>query len=141
MFNQVPDPFGPPGERPAPYLSFDLAGSTWRPPALPDGLPVQPARASETTTASLAVGRRVSHLPSDFHGGELDSIVSWAHLKCLRRLRRARAREEYTSLASSAHPRRRRRASYTLSLVRGIRALNRVSWRRPAGPAQAPLSQ
>eukprot|EP00741_Cyanophora_paradoxa_P009250 tig00001416_g8960.t1 len=57
------------------------------------------------------------------------------------RLRRARAREEYTSLASSAHPRRRRRASYTLSLVRGIRALNRVSWRRPAGPAQAPLSQ
>eukprot|EP00741_Cyanophora_paradoxa_P018778 tig00021096_g18126.t1 len=80
---------------------------------------------SETTTASLAVGRRVSHLPSDFHGGELDSIVSSAHLKCLRRRRRARAREEYTSLASSAHPRRRRRASYALSLVRGIRALNR----------------
>eukprot|EP00741_Cyanophora_paradoxa_P023868 tig00021680_g23055.t1 len=65
-----------------------------------------------------------------FHGGELDSIVSCAHLTCLRRLRRARAREEYTSLASSAHPRRRRRASYTLSLVRGIRSLNHGVARR-----------
>eukprot|EP00741_Cyanophora_paradoxa_P019286 tig00000215_g18619.t1 len=67
---------------------------------------------------------------SDYNGaGRVASlplyiIVSCAHLKCLRRLRRARAREEYTSLASSAHPRRRRRASYTLSLVRGTRALN-----------------